>query len=91
MVLFVIQGRYDMNKSITSISSKMQCALVPFFYDQLSYEAVQDVLATHGNRVDLTDDKERMEMAVLMSEQAPDHIFDYLDDVFPDIYIGVTK
>lgn len=71
---------------INSFTSKLQGALVPYYMELLKCEVVQDKLRGLDPNTDLDDAEERIMMAVLMSEVAPDYIKDFLDDTFMDIY-----
>ena len=67
-----------------STSSKMQCALVPYFVEMLSYPVVQEKIRNEEPTcdVDFNDVDSVVSLAVLMSEQSIDYIFDFLDDNF---------
>ena len=67
-----------------SIDSKMQCALVPYFVEMLSYPSVQRKIKEEEPTcaVDFNDVDSVVSLAVLMSEQSIDYIFDFLDDNF---------
>jgi hypothetical protein len=59
---------------------------VPYYDELLKCEVVQDKLSALDPDTDLNDSDMRLVMAVLMAEAAPDHIKDFLDDTFLDVY-----
>jgi hypothetical protein len=71
----------------TSFTSKVQSALVRYYDCLLEDPNVQLQIECIDPHTDLDDPKERMLMAVLMSETAPEYLKDYLDDTFLEIYM----
>ena len=71
----------------------MQCALVPYYIDLLSYESVQDAIWDREPTCDVDfDDTESVKaLAVLMSEEVLDSLFDYLDDNFISVIADLVE